>query len=117
MDWLDWIKLIVAVITGIGTAIPLVYKLITTVKAWTKEKNWNQIVSAALGLMKVAEKEFTDGASRKEFVMAMIMESAAAINYDLDEEALAKLSALIDAICDASKVINTPTAEEAESEE
>lgn len=38
--------------------------------------------------------------------MAMIRTSAANINYDLDDAALAKISALIDDICAASKVLN-----------
>ena len=47
---------------------------------------------------KTAEEKFSDGATRKEWVMAMIRTSAANINYDLDDAALAKISALIDDI-------------------
>ena len=36
----------------------------------------------------------------------MIRTSAANINYDLDDTALAKISILIDDICAASKVLN-----------
>ena len=46
---------------------------------------------------------FESGADRKEWVIAMVKGSADTINYDIDIEAI---SALIDSLCDMSKVVN-----------
>lgn len=103
---LDWVKMICELLVGLATLIPLVVKLIEYVKTATKEKNWNELMRMTIEYMKTAEQKFSDGATRKEWVLAMIRTSAANINYDLDDAALAKISALIDDICAASKVLN-----------
>lgn len=53
--------------------------------------------------MEEAETKFTDGATRKEWVMAMVQTSAEYINYPVDVTALGEL---IDALCDMTKVVN-----------
>ena len=102
----DWVKMICEIMSGLVVLIPLMVKLIEYVKTATKEKNWNELMRLTIEYMKTAEEKFTDGATRKEWVLAMIRTSAASINYDLDDAAIAKISDLIDSICDASKVIN-----------
>lgn len=102
----EWVKMICEIMSGLVVLIPLVVKLIEYVKAATKEKNWNELMRLTIEYMKTAEEKFSDGATRKEWVLGMIRTSAASINYDLDDAALAKISDLIDSICDASKVIN-----------
>lgn len=102
----EWVKMICEIMSGLVVLIPLMVKLIEYVKTATKEKNWNELMRLVIEYMKTAEEKFTDGATRKEWVLAMIRTSAANINYDLDDAALAKISALIDDICAASKVIN-----------
>ncbi len=111
------VQIIVAILSGLVTAIPLVVKLVQYVSASDKEKNWNELVKLAIGYMTTAETKFTDGATRKEWVMGMIEASAKNINYDLDDVALQKISDMIDRICAASKTINvsTNTAQVAES--
>ena len=54
---------------------------------------------------KQAEQKFNDGATRKEWVMAMVQTSAEYINYPIDTEAL---SQLIDSLVDMTNVINAP---------
>lgn len=103
---MDFIKLIIAILSGLATAIPLVIKLIEYVKKSVKEKNWNEIVKLTMDYMKTAEKKFADGATRKEWVIAMIKTSASGIEYDIDETAIAKISDMIDSICDAARIIN-----------
>jgi hypothetical protein len=103
-----WVELIISIIAGLGAAIPLVIKLVEYIQLSVKEKNWVHLVNLVLKYMQIAEDKFTDGTSRKEYVMKMIKEGAAMINYDLDDDALQKISALIDSICTASKIINTP---------
>lgn len=106
MDTMNWVQLITAILAGLATAIPLVVKLVNVVQAAVKEKNWNQLLKMMMDYMAQAEKNISSGAERKEWVMSMVKASAATINYDLTPEDEAKLADLIDAICDASKIIN-----------
>ena len=97
------VSLIVALLSGLATCIPLAYKLVQYVKKATQEKNWNALLGLVINLMEQAEKKFTDGATRKEWVMAMVQTSAEYINYPIDNVALGKL---IDTLCDMSKIVN-----------
>lgn len=97
------VSLIVALLSGLVTCIPLAYKLVQYVKKATQEKNWNALLGLVINLMEQAEKKFTDGATRKEWVMAMVQTSAEYINYPIDNVALGKL---IDTLCDMSKIVN-----------
>ena len=106
MDTMNWVQLITAILAGLATAIPLVVKLVNVVQAAVKEKNWNQLLKMMMDYMTQAEKNISSGAERKEWVISMVKASAATINYDLTPEDEAKLADLIDAICDASKIIN-----------
>lgn len=97
------ISLIVALLTGLATCIPLVIKLVQYVQKAAQEKNWAALLGLVVSLMEEAETKFNDGATRKEWVMAMVQTSAEYINYPIDTEAL---SELIDSLCDMTKVIN-----------
>ena len=99
MDTNQIVQLIVAILTGLATCIPLAVKL----KTATKEKNWANLLGLVMSLMEQAEKKFDDGATRKEWVMAMVKASADYINYPVDEDTLSKM---IDSLCDMSKVVN-----------
>ena len=70
------VSLIVALLSGLATCIPLAYKLVQYVKKATQEKNWNALLGLVINLMEQAEKKFTDGATRKEWMMAMVQTSA-----------------------------------------
>lgn len=102
----SYINYIVAILTGLATAIPLVINLIKYVQKAVKEKNWNQVVKLVMNLMEEAETKFDNGADRKEWVLSMIKASADTINYDIDMDAI---SDLIDSLCSMSKVVNAPT--------
>ena len=97
------ISLIVALLSGLATCIPLAYKLVQYVQKAAQEKNWSALLGLVIDLMEQAEKKFTDGATRKEWVMAMVQTSAEYINYPIDNVALGKL---IDTLCDMSKIVN-----------
>ena len=97
------ISVVVAILTGLSAFIPLAYKLIQYVKKATQEKNWAALLGLVISLMEEAETKFTDGATRKEWVMAMVQTSAEYINYPVDVTALGEL---IDALCDMTKVVN-----------
>lgn len=100
---MEWVKLALAIISGLATAIPLVIKLVEYVQKATKEKNWNKMLELVIDLMEQAETKFEEGADRKEWVLAMVKASADTINYDVDIEAV---SAMIDSLCAMSKVVN-----------
>ena len=86
MNNLSWVEIVVSILSGLAVCIPLVVKLVQTVKAAVQEKNWPQIVAIVLDLMQQAEGLFAEGAARKAWVMAV--------------------SEMIDAICAAAKVVN-----------
>ncbi len=100
---MEWLQLVVSVLAGLVTAIPLAIKLVEYVQKSVREKNWNKILDMVMELMKTAEDKFDTGADRKEWVMAMVKASADTINYDVDMEAIGHL---IDDLCVMSKVVN-----------
>lgn len=115
------VSLIVALMTGLATCIPLAYKLVEYVKKATQEKNWAALLGLVVSLMEEAEQKFSDGATRKEWVMAMVQTSSEYINYPIDSAALGEL---IDSLCDMTKVVNyeeipalEPVKEETENEQ
>lgn len=99
------VSLIVAVLTGLATAIPLVVKLVQYVQKATQEKNWGNLLGLLIELMEQAEQMFDTGATRKEWVMAMARTSAEYIAYPLDTAAL---STLIDELVAMTKNVNAP---------
>lgn len=103
---MDWINYAISILSGLAVAIPLVIKLVEYVQKSIKEKNWNKLLELVMNLMKEAEGKFDTGATRKEWVVAMVKSSAESINYDVDIEAVGEL---IDSLCDMSKVVNTET--------
>lgn len=102
---MNWLELIVSVLSGLAVVIPLVVKLVEYVQKATKEKNWNELLKLVMNLMEQAEGKFTNGADRKEWVLMMVKASADTINYDIDLDAVAQL---IDSLCEMTKVVNAP---------
>lgn len=103
MTNVEWVNVIVSILSGLAVAIPLVCKLVEYVKKAIEEKNWGQLVTLIMGYMEEAEKKFATGAEKKEWVMGMVESTAATINYPIDMEVV---SALIDQLCSMSKVVN-----------
>lgn len=99
----EWVRLIVSVLSGLAATIPLVVQLVKYVQRAIKEKNWPQVVNLVMGYMERAEAMFEKGADRKEWVLAMVKASADTIKYEIDMD---EISALIDSLCDMSKVVN-----------
>ena len=100
-----WMKLLIAILSGLITAIPLVVKLVEYVQKAIKEKNWNELLRMVMNYMETAESKFDNGADRKEWVLAMVKASADTVNYDIDMNAV---SDLIDSLCNMSKTVNAP---------
>lgn len=99
------IQIIVSILTGLAACIPLAIKLAQYVQKAAQEKNWGAFLGLAVDLIQEAEQKFNNGATRKEWVMAMVQASAEYINYPVDSDAL---SNLIDALVGMSKTVNVP---------
>lgn len=108
MNWIEILKLIAAVASGLAAAIPLAIQLVKYVKQAIKEKNWYIVLNKVMDLMETAEGKFEEGAERKEWVLAMLKASADGINYDIDYDAIADM---IDRLCAMSRVVNAPSQE------
>ena len=113
---MNWVEIVVSILSGLAVCIPLVVQLVNVVRTSVKEKNWSQIVTIVLDLMKQAETLFAEGAARKAWVMAGVESAAKSINYNYDEVAKQKVSEMIDAICATAKIVNAEGAEENESD-
>ena len=113
---MSWVDIVVSIMSGLAVCIPLVVKLVNVVSTYVKEKNWSQIMAIVLDLMKEAETLFSDGATKKAYVMASVESAAKSINYNYDEVAKQKVSDMIDAICATAKIVNAEGAEENESD-
>ena len=103
---------ILAVLPGIAAIISLIIALVKFIHKSIQEKNWAPLLGLIMSLMEKAEDKFEDGATRKEWVMAMVKTSAEYINYPVDTE---MLSTMIDSLCDMTKVINVKTEKEEEA--
>lgn len=103
-----WIEMIVFVLAGIATAIPLIAKLITYIKAATREKNWPYLLKLLIRLMENAEGLYEAGADKKAWVLGALDVFSDTIDYDIDKESV---SSMIDALCAMSKVVNAPDGE------
>ena len=114
----QYLQLIVSVLAGLATAIPLAIKLVEYVRKAVKEKNWPKVVSLVIDLMSEVEGKMEVGADKKTYVLAMLKASADTIDYDLDEKDYEKIGDLIDSMCDMSKVLNAnkPVATEGKKE-
>ena len=104
---MSWVDIVVSIMSGLAVCIPLVVKLVNVVSTYVKEKNWSQIEAIVLDFMKEAETLFSDGATKKAYVMASVESAAKSINYNYDEVAKQKVSDMIDAICATAKIVNT----------
>ena len=100
---MEWLELLVAIISGIASCVPLVIKLIDYVKALAKEKNWGKLIVIVSNLMAEAEKLYADGASKKDYVIKSVLAMSKTIDYPVDEEMLEEL---INNLTALSKKIN-----------
>ena len=99
-----WVEIIVALLTGLVAAIPLVIKLVQVLKDSVKAKNWTPLMQLLLKLMAEAEDNYSTGEEKKAYVIDSIKALESSLNYDVDIDAV---DAMIDAIVLATKKINT----------
>ena len=106
---MEWYEILISVLTGLTTAIPLVIKLVEYVKKSSKGKNWDKLLTLVTNLMKEAESKFDNGIERKEWVLMMVRATSSSINYDIDINAV---SELVDSLCAMTKIVNAPSVQE-----
>ena len=66
------VDIAISIISGLAICIPLMIKLVQYVQKSVQEKNWSPLLGLLIELMEQAEQKFADGATRKEWVMAMV---------------------------------------------
>lgn len=96
-------KYLPSILVGIAVLIPLIIALVKYVTKAAQDKNWNIIVKMVLDLMVQAEKDYSTGAERKEFVMNQLRVMATTVDFEIDWD---KVSDLIDALCDMAHEVN-----------
>ena len=100
---MEFIKYLPTVLIGLAVVIPLIVALVKYITKATEEKNWNIIVKMVLDLMVQAEKDYSSGAERKEFVLNQLKVAAKTVDFEIDWD---KVSDLIDALCAMAKEVN-----------
>ena len=105
---MDWVNVIVSILSGLAVVIPLAVELVKWVKKAVQEKNWSKLITLVMTFMAEAEKMFSTGEERKNYVLMAIKASADTINYTIDMEQVSKL---IDELAAMSKIVNAPVEE------
>jgi hypothetical protein len=103
---MNWVNIVVDVLTTLVIVIPLVAKLVEYVQKAIKEKNWNKLLNLVMEFMAEAETKFETGAEKKDYVIMCIKACSDTLNYDINMD---QVSELIDNLCAMSKVVNAPT--------
>lgn len=101
---MEWLELIVAILSGIATCVPLAISLVKYIQKAAKEKNWGKLVVIVTNFMTEAETLFPDGASKKDYVINSVLSIAKTIDYPVDREMLGEL---IDNLAALTNKINT----------
>lgn len=101
-----YLQMALSMLAGLVVCVPLVIELVTTVRDYVRAKNWAPLMRIVAELMADAERLYTDGASRKEYVMSQAKTAAQLVNYEWNDDVEAKISVMIDALCDMAKVVN-----------
>jgi len=87
----------------IASIVALVIALVKFVIQSVREKNWKEVVKLVTNLMTEAEKKFSTGAERKEWVLVMVKASSDSINYNINMQ---DVEQLVDDLCAMSKKVN-----------
>ena len=101
------LEILISILSGIAVCIPILSAFANAITECVQQKNWSAIVSFVLDYMAQAENLFEKGADKKTWVMEMLEEVVIQLNYPYDDDARNKVSAMIDDICDASRIINS----------
>ena len=101
-------EIIAPICAGLAVCIPLAVKLVQAAREAAEKGNWDKIVGMVARLMAEAEGLLETSADKTAWVLAMLHENAAALDYVLTDSDWAKISDMIDALCTMAKVVNGP---------
>ena len=90
----------------VALAIPFIIALIQFVRTNIKNKNVGPFINFVLNMITEAEKLFSSGAEKKQWVVGMVNSASNTIGYKLDTE---KLGQLIDDLVAMTKQVNPPS--------
>ena len=100
---MEWLEIILSIVTGLAACIPLVIKLVQYVEKAIKTKQWPKLLELVMKFMADAEKNIKDGATREEWGLQRGEASAGTGDYDID---MNEVSNLIDSLVEMSKKVN-----------
>ena len=100
-------NIIANIVAGLLVAVPVVIALVKKTADLVRLENWTQIVGIVAGYMKQAENLMEHGATKKEWVLGMLHQSAEIAAYKLDEAAWERISDMIDELCKMAKTVNS----------
>lgn len=99
-------NIVIHILSGLIICIPLIIKLVQVTKEAIQNRNWYIIISLLSTFMIEAEELYTEGITKKDYVMKMIKQAAPKLNYTLTEEDYLKISDMIDELIAMTKHIN-----------
>lgn len=100
---MEILELIIAILSGIATCVPLVISLVKYIIKASKEKNWGKLVVIVSNFIAEAETLYQDGVSKRGYVINSVMAISKTIDYPVDREMLGEL---IDNLVALSKKVN-----------
>ena len=115
MEVKDIIEIIMTIMAGVLTCVPLAVKLVEYVKKAWNEKDWGRLVGLVSDMMSDAEKMFGTGEERKQWVLENIefLAEQEGIRCEID---IAAIDRMIDTLCAMSKNVNPPVVKEIHEE-
>lgn len=96
-------NVIIHILSGLIVCIPLVIKLINVTKEAIQNRNWYIIISLLSTFIIEAEELYTDGATKKDYVLKMIKQADPKLNYNLTDDDYAKIDSMIDELVAMTK--------------
>ena len=100
---MDIVTVIISVVLICLPLIPLLVELIKYIKKYVAEKNWRKLLDLTLSLIKEAEQLYSSGADREDYVVGIVLTTAAEIGYAITEDEVRKI---IREIIDVTKSVN-----------
>ena len=100
---MEWLEVIAGILVGLVVLIPFGVKIFDWFKKIIIEKKWSELIIVVIKLIAEAEMAYSDGVSRKQYVMQMAESTAAAIGYDVNMDEISKF---IDNVVAMAKLVN-----------
>lgn len=103
---MDWVQIVVSVLSGLAVCIPLVVKLVQCAREAVKGKRWDALLKLVIANMQEAETLFATGAERKQWCMRLLTANAESAGFELTPEDVQKIGDMIDSLCAMAKTVN-----------